>query len=158
MSLFKKFLPLFLIPFFLCGCGQKTFGPKHSHYALGISVRAPEEWQRAMLSPAEALSSMALKDGKGGMVIVTLSFENTFARQIEISSKLNYPVVEKGFLLFSKYKTKWLRSTEGRMSYLTYVVKASEGQIFTITCVAPSINFVFYRPKFDLLAKSFRAF
>ncbi|MCK4882154.1 MAG: hypothetical protein KAS92_03930 [Candidatus Omnitrophica bacterium] len=158
MSLFKKILPLCLIPFFLCGCGQKDFGPKHSHYALGISVRAPEEWQRNRLSPAEALSSMALKDGKGGMIIVTLNVENNFARQMEISSKLNYPVVEKGFLLFSKYKTKWLRSTEDRMSYLTYVVKAPEGRIFTIICVAPSINLVFYRSKFDLIAKSFRAF
>ena len=158
MPYLKKFLFLFLITFFFYGCFQKGFGEKHSHYELGISLRVPENWQRADINSAATLSSMAFEDSKDGLIILTQNFETSFSKQLKITSKINYPILEKGLLLFSKYKTKWFRSVEGRTSNITYVIKAGEDQTFSITCTAPSINFVSYRPNFDRAARSFRAF
>lgn len=154
----KKFLLLFLIPSLLCGCFQKPWGTKHAHYELGISLRAPESWQRADISSAATVSSMAVEDGQGGLAILTQNFDISFRAQLKATSEMNYPVIEKGPLLFSKYKTNWFRSIDERTSKVTYVLKADEGRVFSIVCTAPSINFTSYRSVFDRIARSFRTF
>ena len=158
MPSLKKSLFLFLIPCLFCGCFQKSFGTEHSHYELGISLRVPENWQRADISSAAALSSMVFKDDQGGTIILTQNFETGFKKQLKITSKKNYPILEKGPLLFSKYKTEWLRSVEGRISNITYVIKADDDRTFSVICTAPSLNFASYRANFDLIAKAFRIF
>lgn len=158
MPYFKKCLFLFLIVFFFCGCFQKDFGRKHSHYELGASLRIPENWKRADISPAATISSMAFKDANGSWIVLTRNFGVGFTKQMEITSKINYPILEKGRVLFSKYKTRWFYSVEGRISTITYVIKGSEGRVFSIICTTPSIHLATYRPNFDRVVRSFRTF
>ena len=158
MPYLKKSLFLFLITCLFCGCSQKDFGTKHAHYELGASLSVPENWQRVDLIAVAAVSSMAFEDGEGGFIILTQNFETSFRKQMRIISEMNYPILEKGPLLFSKYKTQWFQSVDNRTTNIAYVLKANEGRIFSILCAAPSINFVSYRANFDRAARSFRAF
>jgi hypothetical protein len=154
----KKVLFLFLITCLSCGCFQRGPVQKHAHYELGFSLTAPENWRRADIGSLATVSSLGLEDGKEGLVILTQNFETAFKKQVRLISRTNFPILENGTLLFSKYKTRWFLSTNDKTSNITYVIKADEEQTFSIVCTAPKTNFASYRRTFDRIARSFRTF
>lgn len=158
MSRFRYLLIFFLVSFCFCGCSRNDFGEKHAHYELGVSLRIPDGWNRSEISSVETVTSMAFDDGKGAKIVLMLNYETSFSKQVDLVSEINYPILQKGPLLFSRYKAKWFLSEDNRTTDITYVIKDSHGRIFSLICTAPSINFPAYQTDFERVARSFRSF
>ena len=155
MFFLKKSFGLALILLLACGCTQKDFGTRHHNYTLGASLCIPSNWQRLELDPTAELLSMAFEDGEEGVVILTQNYGVGFKKQLKVTAQINYPTLDNGSLLFSKYKTKWFFSDKDKVTYMTYVLKDKQGRVFSVICASPSINFVSYRDLFEKIARSF---
>lgn len=149
---------IFLLTLFLfCGCSQ-NFDEKHSHFDLGISIYLPEDWTRINLDPNAALTSMAFENGKNATVLMRLNPEDNLASQIKRETQANFPILESGPLLFTKYKTSWMLHADNDRTSITYVLKDREGQIFTIVGSSENLYFTSFRPIFDKMVRSFRSY
>jgi hypothetical protein len=147
----------FLILFLFCGCFQ-NFGKKHSHFDLGVSICLPEDWTRITLDPRSDLTSMAFESEKKSFLLVSLMPKDKPVSQIKQEMASIFVILDSGPLLFTKYKTDWMLHVDDTRTTIRYILKDHKGQIFTIVGSSETLYFESFRPIFNKIVRSFRAY